>query len=76
MKKSKPLFINRECTMKGCAIWEDYFIKEKYCEDCLRCGFNIYENERRKKIPLTMDNDTGFMRKVVPNKRKIIFYEE
>lgn len=45
------------CIKNGC----------RYAVDCERCGFDRAENERRKKIPLTLCKD-GLMRKIIPRK--------
>lgn len=66
MKTSK---INKDCLRGGCERW--YFNQDGpnpiALNECARCGFNIAEDEMRKKIPLTLGKD-GLRRKIIPAK--------
>ena len=52
LNQSKPNCLMGSCTMGG---------------DCERCGFDRKEDERRKKLPLTLCED-GLMRKIIPKR--------
>lgn len=60
---------NKDCLRGGCERW--YYNQTGpttvWIEDCWRCGFNVLENERRQKIPLTLCED-GLRRKIIPAK--------
>lgn len=56
---------NSKCLRNGCERWfwaKD--INNLPLLDCETCGFNILEDQRRKKIPLTLCED-GLRRKII-----------
>ena len=57
MKGEERIRAEADCLIGGCPLFVGYF-------KCLKCGFNKYENDRRKKIPLTEGPD-GLRRKYV-----------
>lgn len=55
---------NNACRMHGCEKWESAAKRNKPFNYCEMCGFNYKEDDRRKKIPLTMGRD-GLQRKII-----------
>lgn len=60
MNKEEKTRAEADCLMGGCPFFTGYV-------NCLKCGFNRYEDTRRKKIPLTVGPD-GLRRKYVGNR--------
>ncbi len=57
---------NRDrCLKGGCMEWREAKPRSEYeAVFCSRCGFDFYENERRKAIPLELRPD-GLRRKKI-----------
>ena len=59
---------NTKCLRNGCERWlwakDNGYLPLLECETC---GFNVLEDARRKKIPLTLCED-GLRRKIISRK--------
>lgn len=55
--RSGEVEVKQNCTMGVCARFAGY-------ANCVRCGFNVLEAERRHKLPL-IEGEDGLCRKYV-----------
>lgn len=53
--KTGEVEVSRNCLQGGCGRFNGYL-------NCVRCGFNVYEYERRRALPL-IEGEDGLRRK-------------